>query len=123
MSNYDFYPVKTQATFNNMYIGQRGLFFNRSTKLLLVGIITKTGLRGRVIHTGVTQDEIDKGYRPVISFGWGYTYDMWDMHEFKYIGRLRNYTSINGYLEYIKNANYNQLKDYFEAERLIKELL
>lgn len=86
-----------------------------------MGHITETGLSGRVIHTGIIQKDIDKGYSSMVAFGYGYTYDMWCMHDVEVVGKLINYTSVYEYINFLNTATNEQIKMYFKAERLLKD--
>ena len=118
---FDLYPISVQVQANNMFVGQRGLFYDRSLKTLIVGVIKETGLRGRVIHNGMTQKDCDEG-RYFSAWNIGYTYDRWCIHDLEYVGTYRTYTSLSGYLEFIETASYDQLKDYFSAKELLKDI-
>lgn len=118
---FDFYPVSVQVQINNMSIGQRGLFYDRGLKTLIIGVIKETGLRGRVIHNGLTQKDYNEG-RYFSAWNIGYTYDKWCIHDLEYVGTYRAYTSLSGYLEFIETASYDQLKDYFSAKELLKDI-
>lgn len=112
----DLFPVSVQARVNSMQIGQRGLFYDYRLNLLILGHITETGLSGRVIHTGITQKDIDKGYYSMVAFG--YTYDMWCMHDIEFVGKLINYTSVCEYINFLNTATNN-----FYAVELVENII
>jgi hypothetical protein len=117
----DIYPVTHQAQVNQMKIGQFGLFLT-DLGTLFVGVITESGLKGRVIHSGLTQAMCDDGlYHSGGPFREGYTYDRWSMHECEYVGRLRTYESFDGYMEFLDAATYDQIKAYFKTKELLND--
>lgn len=118
----DLYPVTHQARVNEMKIGQRGLFLT-DLGTLFVGIITESGLKGRVIHSGLTQKMCDEGrYHSGGPFRKGYTYDRWSMHECEYVGTYRTYESLSGFLEFIDTASNDQIQAYFKTKELFKDI-
>ena len=117
---FELFPVSYRVRANSMHIGQRGLFLNQSLNSLIVGIITENGLKGRVIHNGVTQKDYDGGQYDLSTFMTGYTYDKWNISDMEYVGNYRTYTSIDGYLEFLNFASYEQIKAYFKTKELLK---
>lgn len=118
----DLYPVTHQAMVNDMKIGQRGLFLT-DLNTLFVGVIKENGLKGRVIHSGLTQKMCDEGrYFSGGPFNEGYTYDRWSMHECEYVGNYRTYESLAGYLEFLETADIDQIKAYFKTKELLNDI-
>ena len=118
----DLYPVTHQARVNDMKIGQRGLFLT-DLGTLFVGIITESGLKGRVIHSGLTQKMYDEGrYHSGGPYSEGYTYHQWSMHDCEYVGNYRTYNSLTGYLEFLESASYDQIKAYFKTKELFEDI-
>ena len=118
----DLYPVTHQAMVNNMHIGQRGLFLT-DLGTLLIGIITESGLKGKVIHSGLTQKMCDEGrYHAGGPYSEGYTYNKWCMHEAEYVGNYRTYESLAGYLEFLETASEDQIKAYFKTKELFADI-
>lgn len=117
---FDLFPVSYQARHNGFHIGQRGLFYDASLNTLIIGAVTESGLKGRVIHNGRTQKDYDEG-RYFAAWSVGYSYDRWDMHSMEYVGTYRNYTSLSGYLEFLEPASYAQIKAYFKTKELLKD--
>ncbi len=95
---------------------KRGYFFDGTT--LLVGYIGGGDsvyckfLSGRVIYSKC----FCGGLRP-----WriGYSYDNWDWRDFEYIPSYA-FRGLNGYLKFINEATYEQIKYYFKLKDLIQ---
>jgi hypothetical protein len=118
MAGYDLFPDDFVAKYNGFKEGQSGLFYDPSLKCLIVGKISDYKLKGRVVHNGLTQKDIDDG-RYFYAFSTGYSYGDWCKHDMFYAGKLRNYTSLAGYLEYIEKADLEAIKIYFKVKDLL----
>lgn len=91
-----------------------GYYYSESIKTLIMGFEDKKGrLHGKVIG-----DTFENPYfRP---FNYGYSYTSW--HEgFIYVGKLTAYTTLNGYLNFLDESNYEQIKAYFLVKPLVLE--
>ena len=96
---------------------KRGYFFDGTT--LLIGYIGGGDsvyckfLSGRVIYS----KPFFSGSRP-----WriGYSYDNWDWSDFEYIPGYA-FRGLDGYLKFIENATYEQIKAFFKLKDLVKE--
>jgi len=114
----ELFPQSYALRANSFKLKQFGLWYDRSVTLL-VGFIDDNGfLKGRVKHNGTTQKDCDEG-RYFSAWNTGYTYDRWDLHDVEYVGTLRNYTSLAGYLEFLETATYDQMKAYFKTKELL----
>lgn len=122
MRGFDIFSNIIIAEWNGFKPGQYGLWYDASLNTLIVGFLDEDCcLRGRVIHNGPTQKDIDEG-RYFAAWSIGYTYNNWDLHEMEYVGRYRNYSGLYGYLEFIEGATYEQIKAYFKVKELLKDI-
>ena len=118
MAGYDLFPDEFVARYNGFIEGQSGFFYDPYLKTLIIGKIYNHKLKGRVIHNGVTQKSIDEG-RYFSAWSNGYTYGDWDKHDMFYAGRLRNYTSLSGYMEILETFDLESAKIYFKVKELL----
>ena len=118
MAGYDLFPDEFVARYNGFGEGQSGFFYDPYLKTLIIGKIYNHKLKGRVIHNGVTQKSIDEG-RYFSAWSNGYTYGDWDKHDMFYAGRLRNYTSLSGYMEILETFVLESAKIYFKVKELL----
>ncbi len=118
MAGYDLFPDEFVARYNGFKEGQSGFFYDPYLKSLIVGKIVNHKLKGRVIHNGVTQKDIDQG-RYLAAWRNGYTYGDWDKHGMFYVGRLRNYTSLSGYMEILETFDVESATNYFKVKELL----
>ena len=118
MAGYDLFPDEFVARYNGFGEGQSGFFYDPYLKTLIIGKIYNHKLKGRVIHNGVTQKSIDEG-RYFSAWSNGYTYGDWDKHDMFYAGRLRNYTSLSGYMEILEKFDLESAKIYFKVKELL----
>lgn len=91
-----------------------GYYYSESIKTLIMGFEDKKGrLHGKVIG--------DTFQNPMfVPFSYGYSYNSW--HEgFIYVGKLTAYTTLNGYLNFLDESNYEQIKAYFLVKPLVLE--
>lgn len=122
MHGLDIFSNVIISEWNGFKEGQYGLWYDTSLNTLIVGFIDENhSLKGRVLHNGRTQKDIDEG-RYFAAWSTGYTYDNWDMHDMEYVGRYRNYSNIYGYLEFLENASYSQIKAYLKVQELLKDI-
>ena len=118
MAGYDLFPDEFVVRCNGFREGQSGFFYDPYLKTLIIGKIYNHKLKGRVIHNGVTQKSIDEG-RYFSAWSNGYTYGDWDKHDMFYAGRLRNYTSLSGYMEILEKFDLESAKIYFKVKELL----
>lgn len=122
MRGYDLFSNIIIAEWKRFRKGQYGLWYDAGLNTLIVGFIDENhSLKGRVLHNGVTQKDIDEG-RYFAAWSTGYTYDNWDIHVMVYVGRYRNYSGLYGYLEFLEDATYEQIKAYFKVQELLKDI-
>ena len=119
--SFDFYPPEVVCRFLGMRESQIGYFYDDKLKTLIVGRIKDGKLKGRVIHNGRTQKDFDEG-RYFSAWSMGYSYSDWDKHDFIYVGKKINYTSLKGYFKFIDQANLESIKAYFKAKELLKDI-
>jgi hypothetical protein len=51
----------------------------------------------------------------------GYSYDKWDIHEMEYVGKLRNYSTHAGFMEFLDTfETVDDVKNYFTVKEMIK---
>lgn len=100
--------------------GNIGLYYSPSLDLLIVGIRIDYRLKGRVISNNSC---LDGGSWLMSSFMVGYTYRDWRGDGFSYLGTYRTFTTLDGYLDFINRADYDDLKAYFKSKPHIEKLL
>ncbi len=89
-----------------------GYYYSPKIKTIIIGFIDKNNkLNGKVIgNTFLNSD--------CVPFSCGYKYDRW-YEGFLYIGKLSTYTSFDGYMSFLKDASYDQIKSYFLCKSVI----
>lgn len=94
---------------------KRGYFFDGTT--LLIGYIGGgdsvycKSLSGRVVYSKIFMSEF-RLWRI------GYSYDNWDWVDFEYIPSCA-FRGLEGYLKFIKEATYDEIKSYFRLKELL----
>lgn len=91
-----------------------GYYYSKNIKTLIIGFKDEKGrLNGRVIG-----DTFENSFhRP---FNYGYSYNSW-YEGFIYVGRLTSYATLNGYLSFLDESDYEQIKSYFLVKDIILE--
>jgi hypothetical protein len=94
-----------------------GYYYSDEIKTLIIGFEDEKGrLHGKVLGNTFESDYAND-FAP---FRYGYRYNSW--HEgFTYVGRLSAYTTLKGYLDFLDNSNYKQIKSYFLVKNIILE--
>ena len=94
---------------------KHGYFFDGYN--LLIGAIRGDGsiyckhLLGRVIYS--------KPLYFTRSWNHGYSYDNWNWYDFEFIP-TNAFNGLDGYLAFIENANYEEIKAYFKLKDLME---
>jgi hypothetical protein len=89
-----------------------GYYYSSSIKTLILGYKDKRGsLHGKVIGDTFKS----KSFRP---FEYGYKYNSW-YEGFIYVGKLIDYTTINGYLNFLNNSSNKQIEKYLLVKHLV----
>lgn len=74
-------------------------------------------LHGRVIGHS---DNLDW---PLRAFNVGYEYKDWDKSDFLYIGRYTTFTTLDGYMSFLKKATTEQIEGYFKCKDKVIEYM
>lgn len=91
-----------------------GYYYSASIKTLIMGFEDKRGrLHGKVIGD-TFQDPM------FVPFRYGYRYNNW-YEGFVYVGKLTAYTTLDGYLNFLDESNYEQIKAYFLVKPIVLE--
>src|SRR5690554_1781580 len=101
------------------FTNKRGYFFDGST--LLIGIISGgesaycKQLSGKVIYSKPFEGScFTRPWRV------GYSYDNWDFRDFEYIPAYAFSKGLRGYLNFLEQASYEEIKAYFAIKELSK---
>lgn len=113
-SNSEMFSDEFVTVFRGNKKGQFGYWYNPTLKTLIVGKIDEDfKLSGEVVGC-----DFDGALR---AYDIGYRYHDWGQHEFEYVGKTTTFTTLKGYLDFIKDADYEQLKSYFKAKLLLEK--
>jgi hypothetical protein len=118
--SYDLFPDDYVCRFRGFTENQRGFFLSKSLNTLIVGKIKQHRLVGRVFHSGLTQKDIDKG-RYFAAFNEGYSYGNWDKHDFVYVGKIRDFVTLDGFLSFIQKADFEAFQMYYKTKELLQD--
>lgn len=121
MGSWDFYPSDVVCRFLGFRESQFGYFYDSKLRTLIIGRIKDGCLKGRVIHNGRTQKDVDEG-RYFSTWSNGYAYSDWEKHDFVYAGKKIAYTTLSGYLDFIHSADLESIKGYFKTKELLKDI-
>ena len=110
----EMFPQSYVARFRGNKPGDYGLYYSKDLNMVIVGRITEDCcLSGKVIAHGF--------HNMFNAFNVGYRYGNWDQHDFEYLGHTATFGNLAGYMKFIKDATYEQLKAYFKAKPLVME--
>ena len=91
-----------------------GYYYSPTIKTLIMGFEDEKGrLHGKVIGDTFQSDWC----RP---FSYGYTYNNW-YENFIYVGKLTTYTTLDEYLSFLDESDYDQIKTYFLVKPIVLE--
>lgn len=99
--------------------GDIGLYYSPILELLMIGRISDYRLIGRVISNSNCLEDCYM----MSSFMVGYSYKSWDKSDFYYMGTYRTFTTLEGYLNFLNDADYDSIKAYFKAKPHVQNLL
>jgi len=100
-----------------------GLYYSESLDTIIIGY-KKPGqyrdrLVGRVIGHTKSYEDVYYGFH---AFNYGYKYQDWT-EGFEYVGRYTTHTTLKGYLDFIKDADFDQIKAFFKCKDKIVEYM
>lgn len=99
---------------------QPGIYYNSETNTIILGYLKPGKYRDRIVgrvigHTGKAREEwFFRAYNT------GYEYNDWSA---TYIGRYTTFTTLKGYLDFLKDASTEQIEYYFACKKSIEEYM
>lgn len=97
---------------------QFGYYYSERLKTLIIGYLKPrpygNDLVGKVIGHSIPPPSWGHTYN------YGYTYSCW-IEGFVYVGRLTTYTTLEGYLDFLKESDTRQIEGYFKSKSIVLE--
>lgn len=97
---------------------QLGYYYSESLKTVIIGYLVEhkyhEQLHGMVIGHTISIPHWGHTFRV------GYKYTQWS-EGFVYVGRLTTFTTLEGYLSFLKDATYEQIQAYFKIKQAVLE--